>query len=478
MVGCGKRHVTRSAILFTPQCEIVPSPGIYADTVAVAVFDPIDLEYAPWARNEGERRLFGHLYETLITVDCTGDVQAGLAASWDRSVDGRRWTFEVQKSARFWDGSPVTAGDVAWSWRNAPIDPGTPGAVFDSVASDGERTLHVYLKRPHWEVPRAFSALTFAVAKSSPDLDWLLGSGPYAIAQSQQGPSVNHGSAIVVHPAFGARGPVVRFVETSTSDARDLLTGTVDVMITGDPAVIEYASHQPHLDTVALPWNKTYVLLSTSRVRELLWGGTTGNVSPELTDGLARDAVRIDARGSRSPFWWEALENCGEVSDAVSKLPPFPRGAYSSGGSRRILFDLHDPIARDLAERIVALAATDTAISREAMAITSAVPDLAGGSTRVIAEGVPTHEFRSSLRDGDDFAYVVAVLREPPDRCDEAARLLNRAQWLAALGADFSKAPVPLVDTRQHVIAKREKTGLISDWYGNLLIVNGMLQKR
>jgi len=478
LAGCGKRHVTRSAILFTPQCEIVPSPEIYPDTVAMAVFDPIDLEYAPWARNAGEQRLFGHLYETLITVDCTGDVQAGLASSWDRSVDGRIWTFKVQKSARLWDGSPVTAEDVVWSWQNAPVDPDAPDAVFDSVAADGERTLRVYLKHPHWEVPRALSALTFAVARPSSRFGWPLGSGPYEIEPTPIRSSGRHDGAIVLRPAFGARGSVILVVQTSSHDARDLLEGTVDIVVTRDPAVIEYASRRPLFESVALPWDETYVLLSTSRVRELLWGGSIGAVPKGLSDGLARDAVRSDARGVRPPFWWQELEHCGELSETVPGLPPFPRGAYSSGGARRIIFDRQDPTARGLAERLVALAATDTAASTPAATLASAVPGVNSGSSALIAEGVTARELRSSLQDGDDFAYIVVVKRRPPDSCDETGKLLQRAPWLAPLGDRLSRAPIPLVDTRRHVIVRSDVAGLVVDWYGNLMVANETLQTR
>jgi hypothetical protein len=476
--SCGVKQATRPAHLFSPECEIVPVPSTNADTVTLALAGTVDPDYGPWARNAGERRLFGHLYETLIYVDCQGDVQPRLAVSWDRGVDGRQWTFGLQKGARFWDGSPVTASSVVWSWQNAPVDPDAPNAVFDSVKAGGERTLRVYLKQPYWEVPRAFSSLTFAVAKPSPGTGWPLGSGPYEIDPSPMGSSGKHVQAILLRPAFGARGPIIRVLQTSTHDTRDLLEETIDVVVTDDPAVIEYASHRPHLDSVALPWDRTYVLLSTSRVRELLWGGSIRSVPADLTDDLARDAVRGDARGVRPPFWWEELGHCGELSETVSGLPPFPRGAYSSGGARRIMFDLQDPTARDIAERLVALAAADTAASTAAAALASAVPGLNGGSSALIAKGVSARELRLSLQSGNDFAYVVVVYRRPPDSCDEAGKLLQRAPWLAPLGDGLSRAPIPLVDTRNRVIVRSGVAGLVVDWYGNLIVANETLQRR
>ena len=107
----------------------------------------------------------------------------------------------------------------------------------------------------------------------------------------------------MARPAFGADGPVIRFVETSEFDSRDMLESGIDVMVTADRAVIDYAAGRPQLATIALPWDRTYVLLSTSRVKELRWGGELPAVSPDLAERLAQDAVRGDARGHQSPSW-------------------------------------------------------------------------------------------------------------------------------------------------------------------------------
>jgi hypothetical protein len=270
------------------------------------------------------------------------------------------------------------------------------------------------------------------------------------------------------------RGPEIQFLKTTMHDARDLLGDAIDVMVTTHPEVIEYAVSQPQLTAAALPWDKTYILLSTSRVEELFWNGAAATISSDLFEGLARDAVRSEARGHRSPSWWNDADGCHDLSAAVPGLPPVPRGAYSLSGLRRVLYDLTDPTARDLAERIVALASTDPTTSPEAAAITAAVPRLIIHASGVVAEGVTRGELNLSLKDGNDFAYVVSVPWQPSDPCYEARKLINRAQWIANVEADFSKVIIPLVDTRPHVIANRDRVELVVDWYGNILIVNGI----
>ncbi len=499
LAGCGGRRVVRPEPLILPECEIVPRPDEHADTVRVALFEAPRTKRAPAAGNAGERLLFGQLYETLITVDCLGDMRPALAASWDRGDGGRRWTFELREDALFWDGTPVTARDVVESWRYTALDPMTRGtgtalgsmkrgAGIDSVVTAGERILHVYFSRRHREVPRVLSASMYAVAKSTWDSRWPHGSGPYRIVSSERESPWASWSTITVQPAFEAKGPVVRFLETSARDARDLLESGIDMLVTADPAVIEYAAGRPRFNTVALPYDRTYILCAPSRVEELKRGGKPGMIHAAFSEALARDAVRGDARGCEPPYWWDELGRCGDPSAAAGSLPGMLKGAYPSYGERRILYDAADPVARDLAERIVALAAAGLEASAaagpkasatagpdasaEAAALLSTLPGLTGGDSGMIAGGVTKRELNESLLDGDDFAYIVPVVRRPPDPCEAARTLLDHARWLSGLGDRFREALIPLVDTRPHVIVRSGAVGLLVDWYGNLLILN------
>ena len=58
-----------------------------------ALAQAVDLAVAPVPRTASERLLFRQLYETLVTIDCDGRVQPGLAVSWSTEQDGRVWRF-------------------------------------------------------------------------------------------------------------------------------------------------------------------------------------------------------------------------------------------------------------------------------------------------------------------------------------------------------------------------------------------------
>ncbi len=55
------------------------------------------------------------VFDSLVRLDATGAFKPDLATSWRRSVDARTWTFELDPRARWHDGVPVTAADVAFT---------------------------------------------------------------------------------------------------------------------------------------------------------------------------------------------------------------------------------------------------------------------------------------------------------------------------------------------------------------------------
>ena len=129
-------------------------------------------------------------------------------------------------------------------------------------------------------------------------------------------------------------------------------------------------------------------------------------------------------------------------------------------------------MALDHPERIVALSATDPALSAGAAEVAEAIPGLDEGAPAVTAEGVAMRELETSLRDGNDFAYIVSIERQPFDPCRFVSSLMNRVRWLAGLEERLDVALVPLIDTRRHVIVNAGTVGVVVDWYGDVVIVD------
>lgn len=68
---------------------------------------------------------FNQVYEGLYTLDGNDNAQPGVAKGQPKiSDDGKTWTIELRKNAKWSNGDPVTAHDFVFSWRRV-LDPDT-----------------------------------------------------------------------------------------------------------------------------------------------------------------------------------------------------------------------------------------------------------------------------------------------------------------------------------------------------------------
>ncbi len=62
--------------------------------------------------------------EGLTKLDKDGKLAPGIAEKWEKSEDGKTWTFNLRKDAKWSNGDPVTAKDFEYSWKRT-LDPAT-----------------------------------------------------------------------------------------------------------------------------------------------------------------------------------------------------------------------------------------------------------------------------------------------------------------------------------------------------------------
>jgi hypothetical protein len=473
--SCGPIPVTREGSYAEDACIIVPAPSLSPDTIRIALPGPVDPDHAPVPRNESERILFGHLYRTLFTLDCRNKVRPALAAAWRGVSDGRRWLFEIRDDAFFHDGTLVTAADVVRCWERPEVAAVMRAARIDSVREEDTRIVAVhrrgYSSGSRREIPVILSTPPFSVALRTRYARWPIGTGPYAMEPTPVLVGRPYRGPLTARPFRDPGSPVLVFIEPGSRDPRDLLEGAVDVMVTSDIDVVDYATSRPHLVTEPLPWNRVYVLLSTTRAREVRWSRAPAGISDEFSASLALDAVRANARGHRGHSWWDDLSPCAVLHEDQPWRPALNHSAYSSTGRRRILYVESDPVARDLAERILALTASGPGSSDESRQIFSAVPGLDKAAPELSAEGVTEDEMQASLLEGEDFAYIITLPLATTDPRTEAEILVERARWLSGLCDGLADALIPLIDTRSHVIVRSGSAGISVDAYGTVRIV-------
>ncbi|MGU9935947.1 ABC transporter substrate-binding protein [Enterobacter asburiae] len=88
-----------------------------------------------------EFNIISDLFEGLVSVSPTGEVQPRLAEKWENK-DNTVWTFHLRPGITWSDGTAITAEDVVWSWQRL-IDPKTaspyasyPGNMHIANAAD------------------------------------------------------------------------------------------------------------------------------------------------------------------------------------------------------------------------------------------------------------------------------------------------------------------------------------------------------
>lgn len=190
------------------------------------------------------------LYSGLTRLGKGMDIVPDLAESWSANEALTQWRFKLRANARFHDGQPVTANDVA-ACLSAILDKktGSPGrrnlGPIASVRAEGDRTVVVETSVGYGDLP---SALAYSTAKIAPadvvknDLERLsreaIGSGPFKLV------SYEPDRLIVVekNPDYFIAGlPHVDRVEVrvfpdSAAEMAALIAGEIDIALEVPPA--------------------------------------------------------------------------------------------------------------------------------------------------------------------------------------------------------------------------------------------------
>ena len=209
--------------------------------VGVGALDParLDQSNAAWVT------AVDLLFDRLTEYDSSTDAAVpDLASSWSTS-DLTTWSFTIDPSRKFSDGTPVTAADVTSSLERVASDPASlPGARLDViegvaelaartaphargiVASD-ERTVTITTTGPYGDLPALLSGPGYGIVEAaSLDVrsDAPRGSGRYTVG------AVEASATTLTSPSL----PAVRLVRYDSIDAgaAALAAGEVDWAIT------------------------------------------------------------------------------------------------------------------------------------------------------------------------------------------------------------------------------------------------------
>ncbi len=164
---------------------------------------------SPWVTlpgGSGSGSSVGHVWESLLTSSAD-EMDSGyghLAQTIELPADKMWVAFELRPEAKFSDGTPVTAEDVAWTYRTL-LDQGRPSfriqmADVKDVEVEGPRRVVFHFKsNENRELPLILGELPvlpehFFAGRdfTKPLTDPPIGSGPYRISNFELGRSVTY----------------------------------------------------------------------------------------------------------------------------------------------------------------------------------------------------------------------------------------------------------------------------------------------
>lgn len=111
LTACGDRSAPSTGPSTTPSTD--PPPLRFVSSARHHTLDP---QKASWLH---DIRILDCLFEPLLRLSPTLDLEPGVAESWAVSADQLTYTFHLRRDACWSNGEPVTARDFVFAWRRA-----------------------------------------------------------------------------------------------------------------------------------------------------------------------------------------------------------------------------------------------------------------------------------------------------------------------------------------------------------------------
>ncbi len=426
-------------------CTDLADQALPGSEIVFALTDSVSPGLAPIPHNPSERLVFAHLYETLVNVDCEGNIQPGLASAWSCTQDSTVWIFTIRRGARFWDGTFVTSKDVRDAWSDNQGCPRrgdqTPlwtwfNARAKTVTLVDETRLAIQLPEPQSRFPLILSHPATAISVHRQGWTWPVGSGPVRLRASTPAPLPDLECRPNTHHPKSPIWKSLTFRVRPQADPRDLISTDLelDLALTHDLEVVDFFNEMPGFRSAPLPWTRLYLLICPPEKKPL--GQIPWNKITALLNAN-QDLTRVSARS------WDDIvfptggpANCPQLTGPVA-LGNSARREWNLGGTpldkNTVAYPLNDLAARELAQRLVAL-----------------------GPAPLRAVGVHPQSLDFILSWQMTGALILPTDQHFPAGCLQMATLLGRAAWLQT--AAFQKNPDISTDRAENLVQANAQT--------------------
>jgi peptide/nickel transport system substrate-binding protein len=294
--------------------------------------------------------LYWPMYDNLTQFGPKYEVRPAVAERWTVSPDGRTWTFTLRRDVKFWDGTPLTAEDVAFSLtqvlRNRWPAIGFFAGVADVSAPD-QWTVTITSRQPDmavpnggsylWIVPKAYYEQIGADAFS----DKPMGSGPYEVAEYRPGDMIRYRKRSEPHPFRQPANTeiIFRTIPDPGQRANGLRTGELDLSA-GTSFPPDLAEQLQRANITVLNQPGAVVLLTMSQ-------GVAEARNTPLKDKRVRQALnyaidretiaRVLYKGTAVPIAQAALPGSVYYDESVKPIP------YDPAFAKRLLAEAGYP---------------------------------------------------------------------------------------------------------------------------------------
>nr|MEE4270003.1 ABC transporter substrate-binding protein [Candidatus Krumholzibacteria bacterium] len=386
----------------------------------IAITDTVSPGRAPVPHNAGERLIFAQLYETLVNVDCAGNIQPGLADHWACTNDSTVWVFTLRADARLWDGTRVTPEVIKQAWTANQDCPrqrqaASPWSWFSARAKtvtilDGRR-LAIQLPEPQATFPVLLSHPATAIALTRPGWQWPVGSGPVRLRAATPAVLPQIICRPNPHHPDAPRWEQMVFDLHPGQDPRDLVSSQFDLLLVRDLDSLRFFQQTPDFETHRLPWDQVYLLVISPDLaaQASRWTAAAQRLDP-ATDLTTVSAQRWPAIILPDGPPVDCPQLAGPVAMSRSARREWNLPAQQLDG-RTLVYCTDDHVAQEMAHRLMALA---------------------DDQARLVSLEAPAAAF--SLEWQMAGAHLVRLDQAFASRCLQAAMLMGKAAWLQELG--------------------------------------------
>ncbi|GAA4285075.1 ABC transporter substrate-binding protein [Brevibacterium daeguense] len=209
------------------------------DLVVAHTAEPVNLDFTTTAGAAIPQALMENVYESLVRIDQSGELQPALAKSWEISDDRTTYTFELQDGVTFSNGDEFSSSDVKFSYDRVTSDEWqntlkSKMEIIDSIETPDETTVEITLQRPSNSWLFDLASLVGAVFSEDAvdDLaNQAIGTGPFSISDYTRGQRIVFAS----RDDYWGEAPALeqvtfQYFKDSVAAANALRSGEVDVL--------------------------------------------------------------------------------------------------------------------------------------------------------------------------------------------------------------------------------------------------------